>query len=120
LNRLAGNVSSVPFIEYGEHVLGVAIVIGLLFLVNRTQTQVIPRGRLTLAVFASIAMYWFCWIFYFCGIQPDSVIYAMVVLPPIAFFCAGSAQKVGLISAASVLFVAFHLMVALENFPIGG
>ncbi|MDR1676245.1 MAG: hypothetical protein LBR86_07245 [Tannerella sp.] len=118
LDRLKGNASSVPFIEYGEHVLGVAIVILFLFLVNGTQRQIIPHGRLTVVTFASIALYWFCWILYFCGIQPNPLIYAMVVLPPVAFFCAGVAEKVYPVSAASVLFLVFHLTTALENFPI--
>lgn len=56
---------------------------------------------------------------YYCTVQPLSVIYAMVVLPPIAFFCAGVAEKVYPISAVSIVFLVFHLLVALENFPIG-
>ena len=58
LNRLEGNASSVPFIEYGEHILGVTIVILLVFLVNRTQTRIIPRNSFTIASFAAIALYW--------------------------------------------------------------
>jgi hypothetical protein len=42
----------------------------------------------------------------------------MVVLPPIAFFFAGIAEKVYPISVASVIFLIFHLAVVLENFPI--
>ncbi len=119
LNRLEGNASSVPFIEYGEHILGVTIIILLIFLVNKTQTRTIPRGGFMVAAFAAIALYWLCWVLYFCGVQPNAVIYAMVILPPVAFFSAGIAEKVIPISAASVLFLAFHLSVALENFPPG-
>jgi hypothetical protein len=32
IDPLAGNASTIPLIEYGEHILGVAIVILLLFL----------------------------------------------------------------------------------------
>ncbi len=119
LNRLEGNASSVPFIEYGEHILGVTIVILLVFLVNRTQTRIIPRNSFTIASFAAIALYWLCWGLYFSGIQPNAVIYAMVILPPLAFFCAGIAEKVVPISVISVVFLAFHLSVALENYPLG-
>ena len=119
VNTLEGNASSVPFIEYGEHILGVVIVVLLLFLVNRTQDKIIPSGWFTRISFAVIALYLLCWILYFCTFQPLPVIYAMVILPPVAFFCAGAAEKVYPISAVSVLFLAFHLSVALENFPIG-
>ena len=118
-NALEGNASSVPFIEYGEHILGVAIVIMLLFLVGKTQTRIIPMGSWAIATLIAIALYWLCWTLYFTGIQPYPVIYAMVILPPAAFFSAGVAEKVWPISAASVMFLIFHLLVALENFPIG-
>ncbi|MCL2508733.1 MAG: hypothetical protein FWF05_06115 [Oscillospiraceae bacterium] len=120
LNRLEGNASSVPFIEYGEHILGVAIVILLLFLVNKTAPNKILRSAPAIASYAAIALYWLCWALYFAGVQPNAVIYAMVVLPPAAFFCAGLAEKVWPVSAASAVFLAFHLAVALENFPLGG
>jgi len=119
-NALKGNASSIPFIEYGEHILGVAIMILLLFLANKTQTQKIPRSGFMVAGFVAIALYWLCWVLYFAGVQPNPVIYAMVILPPIAFFNAGVAKKVWPISAASTLFLVFHLLVALENFPIKG
>lgn len=119
-NALAGNASSLPFIEYGEHILGVSIVILLLFLGNRhLPPHKIPPGGWVSAGFIAIALYWLCWLLYFCGIQPYPLIYAMVVLPPFAFFSAGAAQKVWPVSLASVLFLAFHLSVALENFPLG-
>ena len=118
-NALEGNASSVPFIEYGEHILGVTIVIMLLFLVNKTHTRIIPMGSWAIATLIAIALYWFCWTLYFTGTQPYPVIYAMVILPPAAFFSAGVAEKVWPISAASVIFLIFHLLVALENFPIG-
>jgi len=117
-NALQGNASSVPFIEYGEHILGVTIVILLLFLVNKTQSRRMPRSRWMIAGFAAIALYWLCWALYFAGVQPNPIIYAMVILPPVAFFSAGAAEKVWPISAASLLFLLFHLLVALENFPI--
>jgi len=44
------------------------------------------------------------------------VIYAMVALPPVAFANAGRAANVWPVSAASVVFFVFHMMVALENF----
>ena len=118
VNRLEGNASSIPFVEYGEHILGVAIVILLLFLVRRGQEKKIPKTKFSLIGFGAIALYWLCWILYFCAVQPLAVIYAMVVLPPIAFFCVGIAEKVYPISLASALFLGFHLTVALENFPI--
>jgi len=118
LNSLEGNASTILFVEYGEHILGVAIVILLVFLINKTQEQRIPRGWLTTVSFTAIAFYWLCWVLYFSSIQPLLIIYAMVVLPPVAFFCAGAAQKIYLISGISVLFLVFHLTVALENFPI--
>jgi drug/metabolite transporter (DMT)-like permease len=108
----------VPFIEYGEHVLGVTIVILLLFLVDKTQKRNIPQNGWAIAAFIAIALYWLCWALYFSGIQPNPVIYAMVILPPIAFFSAGAAEKVWPISAVSIVFLVFHLLVALENFPI--
>ncbi|MBT9171840.1 MAG: hypothetical protein DDT21_00214 [Syntrophomonadaceae bacterium] len=118
-NALEGNASSVPFIEYGEHILGVAVVILLLFLVDKTQTQKIPHGNWAIAGFIAIALYWLCWVLYFAGIQPNPVIYAMVILPPVAFFSAGVAEKIWPISAVSAVFLVFHLLVALENFPLG-
>jgi hypothetical protein len=120
INSLEGNASSMPIIEYGEHILGVSIVILLIFLVRRRQEKVIPKGRAAIAVYITIALYWFCWVLYFCTIQTLPVIYAMVVLPPVAFFCAGLAEKVYPISAVSAVFIIFHVLVALENFPISG
>lgn len=118
LNTLEGNTSSVPFIEYGEHILGVVIVVLLLFLVCRGQEKAVPKNKAAIIGFVAIALYWLCWVLYFCSVQPLPVIYAMVALPPAAFFCAGIAEKVYPISAVSVVFLAFHLTVALENFPI--
>ena len=120
LNTLEGNASSIPFIEYGEHILGVAIVVLLLLAVSREQGKTIPMNRYSKIAFLAIALYWCCWILYFCAYQPLSVIYAMVILPPIAFFCAGLAEKVYPISVVSVLFLLFHLAVAMKNFPIAG
>ena len=120
LNTLEGNASSVPFIEYGEHAFGVIIVILLLLLVCRGQEKTIPKNKHAKIAFATIALYWLCWILYFCSYQPLPVIYAMVILPPIAFFCAGIAERVYPISVASILFLGFHLAVAMENFPIVG
>ena len=117
-NALEGNASSVMFVEYGEHILGVAIVVLLVFLVNKKQKRGIPGNRWAVSGFVAIALYWLCWMMYFTGVQPYPVIYAMVVLPPIAFFCAGVAEKVLPISIASIFFFIFHLFVALENFPI--
>jgi hypothetical protein len=117
-NILKGNTSSVPFIEYGEHILGVSIVIMLMFLVNQTQKKIVTAGLVTKASLALIGLYWLCWVFYFCEIQPLPVIYAMVVLPPLAFFLAGIAKKVYLIAAVSFIFLGFHLTVALENYPV--
>jgi hypothetical protein len=118
-NILEGNASSVPFIEAGEHILGVLIIILLVFLVNNTQAGKFPHSGWTIAGFIAIALYWLCWAFYFAGIQPHFVIYAMVVLPPVAFFSAGAAKKVWPVSVVSAVFLAFHLFVALENFPFG-
>ncbi|MCL2491901.1 MAG: hypothetical protein FWE87_04035 [Coriobacteriia bacterium] len=118
LNSLEGNASSIPFIEYGEHILGVAIVVFLLFLVRKGSEGKVPKNGFSVVAFVAIALYWLCWVLYFYGVQPLLVIYAMVVLPPIAFFCAGAAQKVYLISAVSIAFLVFHLIVALENFPL--
>jgi hypothetical protein len=118
VNSLDGNSSSVPLIEYGEHILGVAIVILLIFLVVRGQELIIPKNRFAVVAFTAIALYWLCWVLYFCAVQPLPVIYAMVVLPPIAFFCAGAAERAYPICAASALFVCFHLAVAWDNFPI--
>lgn len=116
---LKGNASSVPFIEFGEHILGVTAVILLVFLVNRKQMQRIPHGGWMVAGFLSIALYWLCWVAYFAGIQPTPIIYAMVILPPVAFFCAGVAQRTWPVPVISVVFLAFHLLVAFENFPLG-
>ncbi len=120
INRLEGNASSVPLIEYGEHILGAAIVALLLFLVNFTVPNRVHRNAPAILAYCGVALYWLCWALYFGGIQPNAVIYAMVSLPPAAFFSAGIAEKVCPISAASALFLVFHLLVALENFPIGG
>ena len=119
-NTLEGNASSIPFIEYGEHILGVLIVILLVFLVQKGQEKTIPKNGFTVAGFAAIALYWLCWVLYFCAVQPLPVIYAMVILPPAAFFCAGLAEKVYPISAVSAVFLGFPLAVAMENFPIFG
>ena len=117
-NRLEGNVSSVSFIEYGEHILGVAIVILLLFLVNKTVPNRIHRSAPAIISYAAIALYWLCWGFYFAGIQNNAVLYLMVILPPVAFFCAGLAGKVWATSSASTVFLVFHMLVALGNYPI--
>ena len=116
-NALAGNVSSIALVEYGEHILGVLIVVLLLFLVNQAQTRV-PRSAWAIAGFICIALYWGCWALYFAGIQPKPLIYAMVLLPPVAFFSVGVAEKVWPIPVASALFLLFHLAVALENYPL--
>jgi len=120
LNRLEGNASSVPFIEYGEHILGVAIVVLLLFLVNKTVPNKFHRTALAIISYIAIALYWLCWAMYFAGVQYNAVLYPMVLLPPLAFFCAGLTEKVWPISAASAAFLVFHTMVALENYPMGG
>jgi len=119
VNSLEGNASSVLVIEYGEHILGVAIVIMLLFLVRRGQEKTLPKGMTAIAAYAAIGLYWICWILYFCAVQPLPIIYAMVVLPPIAFFCAGVAERIYPISGISAVFLVFHLLVTLENFPVG-
>ena len=119
VNRLAGNASSVPFIEYGEHILGAAIVILLLFLVRRGKERRMPKGKAAAAAYAAIGLYWVCWMLYFCAVQPLPIIYAMCALPPVAFFCAGIAERVYPVSAVSAAFFAFHLLVALENYPVG-
>jgi len=119
VNSLEGNVSSLPVVEYGEHILGVTIVILLIFLVQRGQEKSLPKSKTAFAAYAAIGLYWICWILYFFAIQPLLLIYAMVVVPPIAFFCAGVAEKVYPISGVSAVFLVFHLLVALENFPIG-
>ena len=118
LNRLDGTASSVAFIEYGEHILGVLIVGLLLFLANRNRPDEPLLGSWAVGAYTAIVGYWLCWVCYFLGIQPDFVIYAMVVLPPVAFFCAGMAKKVWPVSAAAGLFLVFHLLVAAENFPL--
>ena len=120
VNSLEGNASSIPFIEYGEHILGVAIVVMLMFLVCKGKEKIIPKNGFAIAGFIAIALYWLCWALYFCAIQPLPVIYAMVILPPAAFFCAGLAEKLYPISAVSAVFLGFHLAVAMENFPIFG
>ena len=120
VNSLEGNASSVPFIEYGEHILGMAIVMLLILFVRKGQEKTIPKTGFAIAAFILIALYWLCWILYFSSVQPLPVIYAMVILPPVAFFCAGVAEKVYPISVASAIFLVFHLFVALENFPVFG
>ena len=117
-NILDGNASSNLFIEYGERTLGVAIVIMLLFLTPRGQEKKIPKNAYSIISYVAIALYWACWVLYFCAVQPLYVIYAMVILPPAAFFCAGASKKAYPISAASAAFLLFHLAVALENFPV--
>ena len=118
VNSLEGNASSIPFIEYGEHILGISIVVLLAFLVCKGQEKIIPKNGFTITAFVAIALYWLCWVLYFCAIQPLPMIYAMVILPPVAFFCAGVAERVYPISAVSVVFLGFHIAVAMENFPI--
>ena len=118
INRLDGNTSSIAFIEYGEHILGVAIVILLLFLMNKTQLNKLLRNAWAIAAYIAIALYYCCWAFYFAGAQTNLIIYSMVVLPPVAFFSAGAAKKVWLISFTAIVFLVFHLLVAVENFPI--
>ena len=117
-DRLAGNASSVPLIEYGEHALGVLIVLMLLFLINKSTPNRVHRTSPAVVAYTAIGLYWFCWGLYFAGFQPNPVIYAMVILPPVAFFCAGIAAKVWPIWLTSMLFAGFHALVALENFPI--
>ena len=118
MNVLAGNASSIPFVEYGEHILGVLIVVLLVLLVNRKQQSGIPRTHWTVIGFAAIVLYWLCWMLYFDGVQVYAVIYAMVILPPVAFFCVGLAKSVWPIPVASVFFLVFHLLTVLENFPV--
>ena len=52
------------------------------------------------------------------AVQPLPIIYAIVVLPPITFFCAGVSKRVYPISGISAVFFLFHLLAALENFPV--
>ncbi|MDR1152261.1 MAG: hypothetical protein LBK72_07280 [Bifidobacteriaceae bacterium] len=120
VDSLDGNSSSVPFIEYGEHILGVVTVVTLVILIQRGHEKEFPRGKAAIAAYAAIGLYWLCWALYFCEVQPLFVIYAMVVLPPIAFSCAGLAERVFPVSILSAVFAVFHVVVCLENFPIGG
>ncbi|MCK9524572.1 MAG: hypothetical protein M0R49_01410 [Limnochordia bacterium] len=117
-NILTANASLQPFLEYGEHILGVSIVIMLMFLVGGNDQRLIPRGKPTILALGAILLYWVCWILYYAGMQGNVVIYSMVVLPPIAFFLAGIAKRVSIISIAAMLFVVFHILVTLENFPL--
>lgn len=117
-NILTTNASPKPFLEYGEHILGVAIIIMLLFLVGKNDDELMPRGRSAAFAFGAILLYWFFWVLYYAGMQGNVVLYSMVVLPPIAFFLAGLAKKVSIISITALLFVVFHVLVTLENFPL--
>ena len=117
-NRLEGIASSSLFIEYGEHILRVVIVIFLLFLGNKTKENKLFGGNFAVISYIAIALYWCCWILYFAGIQPNFIIYAMVALPTAAFICAGIAEKVWPIYTVGTLFLLFHLSVTAENFPI--
>jgi hypothetical protein len=78
-------------------------------LVQRGQEKMLPKSKAAVAAYIAIGLYRLCWILYCCAIQPLLVICAMVVLPPIAFFCAGLAEKVYPISAVSAVFIVFHL-----------
>jgi hypothetical protein len=118
LNRLSGNSSDNMFLEIGEHVLGVSIVILLVFLKNVSVKKKIPVNIYSLVSFSALLGYWICWLLYFCGIQNNAVIYLMVVLPPISFFFAGIAEKVYPISIVAAAFIVFHILVTMENFPI--
>ncbi len=118
VNALSKNASSSPFFEYGEHILGVGIVILLLFSVSESNTSIVPRNLWTIASFTAILLYWCCWVLYYAGYQGNLVIYAMVLLPPVGFALAGIAEKVYLISALSAVFLVFHALVTMENFPI--
>lgn len=115
---LTNNSSVFPLLEYSEHILGTSIVLMLLFLVGEGDHKLIPKGKQAIGSFAAIVLYWICWILYYAGLQCNVVIYSMVVLPPIAFFLAGMAKKVPIISIAASLFVIFHVLVTLENFPL--
>jgi len=117
-NRLEGNVSSNMIIEYGEHILGVSIIILLIFLVVKGQEFKLPKNKWSHLSYIGIGIYWICWILYFMHIQYLPIIYLMVVIPPLAFLFAGLAEKVYPISIISLVFLFFHLSVALENFPI--
>ncbi|HKM43433.1 MAG TPA: hypothetical protein VJZ70_05530 [Limnochordia bacterium] len=117
-NILTANASLKPFLEYGEHVLGISIVIMLMFLVGGNDQRLIPRGKPTTLALGAILLYWVGWILYYAGMQGNVVIYSMVVLPPVAFFFAGWAKKTPAISIAAMLFVVFHVLVTLENFPL--
>ena len=61
MNSLEGNASSIAFVEYGEHILGVAIVILLVFLVCKGQEKAVPKNGFAMVGFAAIALYWLCW-----------------------------------------------------------
>jgi len=117
-NALKGNVSSVTFIEYGERILGIVIIVLLILLVSTSQARGIPKGKWTTISITTTALYWLCWMLYFAGVQPLPAIYAMVVLPPVTFFGAGVSKKVWLISVTSLVFLAFRLIMTFENFPI--
>lgn len=117
-NRLAGNVSSSPFIEYGEHILGVLVVVLLVLVVNNKADHAAFFGFWGWMAYGLIGAYWVFWALYFCGLQQNAVLYALVVLPPGGFICAGFFKKVLLIPAVGFVFLIFHLLVALENFPL--
>lgn len=95
------------------------MVVMLLFLVNKTQTQSIPHGGWMVASFLSIALYWLCWVVYFAGTQPTPMIYAMVILPPVAFLCAGAAEKIWPIPLTSAVFLVFHRKFLISSTPAG-
>ncbi|HBG10338.1 MAG: hypothetical protein ACOX46_12120 [Limnochordia bacterium] len=118
-NVLSRNSSEIVVLEYGEHILGVSIVIMLLFLVSREQVEAaLPKGIPAVLSLAAIALYWAGWACYYAGVQNDFIVYSLVVLPPLSFFCAGLAKRVAVISVTSLIFLVFHCAVTLENFPL--
>jgi hypothetical protein len=90
----------------------------LIFLVQRGEEKTFPKNKFAILSYIIIGLYWTCWILYFCNIQPLPIIYLMVILPPIAFFFTGMAEKVYPISIVSIIFLLFHMLVVIENFPI--
>lgn len=81
---LAGSRSSLPGLEFGEHVLGIALVVMLIFLVSRRESEpLIPAGLCGKVSLGAIALYWLGWACYFLGWQSSFIIYSLVILPPL-------------------------------------
>ena len=106
VTHVSHHVSLLWYLEYMQDILSVLVIVMLVFLVNKSTGVIVPRSPWIIACIAVVFLYWLFWFgLHYAGFQSHYVSLALILLPQIAFFAAGMAKKVYVISFVSVLLV---------------